>query len=441
MAIDLLALIDEQEFGPSQIRLVALCFAIMVTYGYNLLAIGVVAPSLAQALHIPKASLGPIFAAEGFGAMIGAALAGPLADRIGRRRLVIASTVSYGTCALLTARATSAGQLPLLLFAAGLGLGGAYPNAIALMSELAPRKVRATMIATMQTGFPLGAASSGVVSAWLVDKYGWRFVFDVGGLGPILLAPMLLAWLPESIGWLFSKGARSSTIISALSRVNRQARFPLGTTFFIGEERRAGPPLFHLFRDRRAVGTTLLWIAFFTNTIAVNFLAVWLPTLITIAGMTVRVAAWAAVAFHTGSVVGALSIGRFADLRGVYRVLPVALAAGAIVAWLTGLAGSSPPRMLALSAGMGFCIAGGQFGLGIAAASYYPTHIRATGVSFAFVFAKPGTVASSLLGTVFLAWRWSLPLIFLADGTFALCAAAAIFVMCVSQHRATVTAV
>jgi AAHS family 4-hydroxybenzoate transporter-like MFS transporter len=441
MAVDLVALIDDQEFGPSQIRLVALCFAIMVTYGYNVLAVGIVAPSLAQALHIAKPSLGLIFAAEGLGAMLGAALAGPLADRAGRRRLVIASTVWYGICALLAARATSSGQLGLVMFAAGLGLGGAYPNTIALMSELAPLRTRATMIATAQTGFALGAASSGVIFAWLVDKYGWRFVFDVGGLAPILLAPILLAWLPESIGWLFGKGARGSTIISALSLVNPQVRFPPDTTFFIREERRAGPVAIHLFRDRRALGTALLWIAFLTNAVAVNFLAVWLTTLITIAGMTVRTAAWAAVAFHSGSIAGAVCIGRFADLRGIYRILPIALATGAVVAWLTGFAGSSPPLMLALSAGMGFCIAGGQFGLGIAAASYYPTYIRATGVSFAYAFGKPGVVVSSLLGTLFLTWRWPLPLIFLADGTFALCAAAAIFAIGASQHRSTLTAV
>jgi AAHS family 4-hydroxybenzoate transporter-like MFS transporter len=437
--IDLPSLIDQQKIGRLQIRLLVLCFAILVTHGYDLLSIGIVAPSLAQALHIAKPALGPIFSVGAFGAMLGALFAGPLADHLGRRRVVIASTLFYGICALLTARAMSIEGLLLLRFATGLGLGGAFPNTVALMSEFAPRRARGTVITLMQTGFAVGAALSGVIVAWLVDKYGWRTVFYVGGLVPLLLTPLLIAWLPESIGWLVVKGAPVSTVVTILSKINPRLRFARDTTFIMREENHPGVSVFHLFREGRAVGTTLLWIAFITNVVAVNFLAVWLPTLITTMGMAVRIAAWAAVGFHVGSIVGAVLLGKLADLRGAYRVLPINLATGAVIAWLAGLAGSSSSLVLALSFGMGFCIAGGQLGLSILSSGYYPTYIRATGVAWAFAIAQPGAVISGLLGTLFLTWRWSLPTIFLVDGSFALCAAAAIFVMGASQYKTAAT--
>jgi AAHS family 4-hydroxybenzoate transporter-like MFS transporter len=150
--------------------------------------------------------------------------------------------------------------------------------------------------------------------------------------------------------------------------------------------------------------------------------------------MAVRIAALAAVGFHLGSIVGAVVLGRLADLRGAYRVISINLATGAVVVWLAGLATSSSALVLVLSFGMGFCIAGGQFSLSIISTGYYPTYIRATGVAWAFAIAQPGAVFSGVLGTLFLTWRWSFPMIFLVDGAFALCAASAIFAMGALQH-------
>jgi AAHS family 4-hydroxybenzoate transporter-like MFS transporter len=192
--------------------------------------------------------------------------------------------------------------------------------------------------------------------------------------------------------------------------------------------------VFHLFREGRALGTTLLWIAAFTNVLALHFLASWLPTLITTGGMALRIAVWAVIAFHLGSIVGAVLLGKLSDIRGVYGVLSVNLATGAVIICLAGLVGRSAPLLVALSVGMGFCIAGGQFCLAILPSIFYPTYIRATGVAWASAAAEPGGVMSGLLGTLLLTWRWPLPTIFLVDGFFPLCAAAAVFLMGASQH-------
>jgi AAHS family 4-hydroxybenzoate transporter-like MFS transporter len=430
--IDVPALIDRQPIGRFQIHMVVLCFAVLVVDGYDALAIGNVGPVVAQALHIPRPALGPVFSAGVFGVMLGSLLFGSLADWLGRRRMIIASTVFFGVCTLLTVRAKSVESLLALRFATGLGLGGAFPNTIALMSEFAPRRARATLVTLMQTGFGAGAALSGVVVAWLVDTYGWKTVFYAGGAIPLLLTPFLVARLPESIGFRVIKGESPNAIAALLLKINPRLQFAPQTTFVVREENRGGAPVFHLFRDGRALGTTLLWIACFANILALSFLVYWLPTLINSLGIPVRQAVWSAVLYHGGGIVGGVVIGRLADLRGTYRVLPIVLAAGAIVTALAGAVGAVLPLILTLSLGMGFCIAGGQIGLNALSGAYYPTYMRSTGVGWALGIGRSGAVAGGLLGTLLLAWRWSLHAIFLMDGFFALCAATAILLMSLS---------
>ena len=204
--VDVVEFIDQQPVGGFQIRLLATCAAVLFLDGFDTQAIGYVAPALVREWGLTKGALGPVFSAGLFGLMIGALLFGPLADRIGRRKIIVFSTVAFGLGSLATAFIPDVNSLLAIRFLTGLGLGGAMPNAIAMTSEFSPRRRRATMVMIMFCGFSVGAALGGLLAAALIPDFGWRSVFIVGGAAPLLLAPILALRLPESVRFLVLTG-------------------------------------------------------------------------------------------------------------------------------------------------------------------------------------------------------------------------------------------
>ena len=184
--VDVVEFIDAQPVGGFQLKLLLTCAAVLFLDGFDTQAIGFVAPSLAKEWGLTKAALGPVFSAGLFGLMIGALIFGPLADRIGRRKIIIFSTLAFGIGTLVTAFVQDVNALLAIRFLTGLGLGGAMPNAIAMTSEFNPRRRRATMVMIMFCGFSVGAALGGFLAAALIPQFGWRSVFVVGGLAPLL---------------------------------------------------------------------------------------------------------------------------------------------------------------------------------------------------------------------------------------------------------------
>src|ERR1700710_2690676 len=182
--VDVAGFIDQQPVGAFQIKLLASCAAVLFLDGFDTQAIGYVAPALAKEWGLTRSALGPVFSAGLFGLMIGALVFGPLADRIGRKKIIIFSTIAFGIGALVTAFVQDVNTLLAIRFLTGLGLGGAMPNAIATTAEFNPRRRRATMVMIMFAGFSVGAALGGLLAAALIPAFGWRSVFIVGGIGP-----------------------------------------------------------------------------------------------------------------------------------------------------------------------------------------------------------------------------------------------------------------
>ena len=206
--VDVAEFVDRQPVGGFQVRLLLTCATVLFLDGFDTQAIGYVAPALAKEWGLTKAALGPVFSAGLFGLMIGALVFGPLADRIGRKKIIIFSTLAFGIGTLATAFISDVNTLLAIRFLTGLGLGGAMPNAVAMTSEFSPHRRRATMVMVMFCGFSIGAALGGLLAAALIPQFGWRSVFLVGGVAPLLLVPILALRLPESVRSSRSPGRR-----------------------------------------------------------------------------------------------------------------------------------------------------------------------------------------------------------------------------------------
>lgn len=427
--IDVPSFINARPVGRFQILVVALCALTVFLDGFDTQSIAFVAPSIAREWHLERAALGPIFVASLIGLLIGALLFGVVADKIGRRAMIILCTLIFGACTLLTATADGVPELLVFRFITGLGLGGAMPNAIALTAEYCPERRRATLVMVMFTGFSLGAAAGGAVAAVMIPAFGWRSVWYVGGALPLLLLPWQLAALPESIRFLVIKNAARERIAALVKRIDPRHAIPADARFDIGEARASGIPVTHLFRAGRAPGTILLWIMFFMNLLDLFFLQNWIPTITHGAGIPEQTAVVIGTLFQVGGVVACLFLGISIDRFGAYKVLPLVYFLGGVFVMTLGYAESSVPALMLLTFGAGFCVVGGQNSANALAAMFYPTSMRSTGVGWSLGIGRIGAIIGPLIAAFLIALHWPTASIFMLGATPLLCAAIAVFTM------------
>lgn len=424
--IDVADFIDQQPVGRFQLKLLLTCAAVLFLDGFDTQAIGYVAPVLAKEWGLTKGALGPVFSAGLFGLMIGALLFGPLADRIGRKRIIIASTLAFGIGALITAFVRDVETLLVVRFLTGLGLGGAMPNAIAMTSEFNPRRRRATMVMIMFCGFSVGAALGGVLAAALIPQFGWRSVFVIGGIAPLLLVPILALRLPESVRFLALTGRANARVAGLLSRISPNVRFPPATQFVVHEPHLPGIPVLHLFREGRTLVTLLLWLIFFMSLLDLYFLSNWLPTVLNDLGVSVSSSAAIGSMLQVGGVVGTFALGSIID-RFSFRALALVYFVAVFAVGAIGQLGHSIVFVTMAIFAAGFCVVGGQIAANGLAATFYPTSVRATGVGWALGIGRVGSIVGPLVGGMLLTMKWSTAEVFMAAAAAALCAALAAF--------------
>jgi AAHS family 4-hydroxybenzoate transporter-like MFS transporter len=426
--IEIPRLIDSQPAGGFLIGLAALCGLILAADGFDTQAIGYTAPAIVKDWGIEKQALGPVFSAGLFGLLIGALIAGPLADKIGRRPVMIAATAWFGAGALATAFAASLDELLWLRFLTGLGLGGAMPNTIALVSEYAPERRRATMITAMFCGFSIGAALGGVLATEIVPRFGWRAVFWIGGAVPLALLPLIVWKLPESLRVLVARKDSYGRIERILARMGGidKAQFQL---LIPAEDRIRRFPVGRLFSDGRAGATLFLWLAFFMNLLALYFMTNWLPIIAGEAGLLAGQAILVTAMFQAGGTIGAVVMGWLADRLRAQHILAVALFCAALLVAAMGLAGKDFFLIALLSFGAGFCIVGSQIGVNALAGVFYPSSIRSTGVGWALGIGRFGAAVGPLIGAALLAAKMPVGKLFLLGAIPPACAALALLAM------------
>ncbi|MFN5683886.1 MFS transporter, partial [Bradyrhizobium sp.] len=360
--INLTRYVDERPLSAFQIRVVCLCALVVGLDGFDAQALGFVAPALSKDLHLAPGALGPVFGASLFGVMIGSLVFGALADYLGRKWLVIAGVLVFALGSLATTQATSVSDLVMIRFVTGIGLGGVLPNTIALTGEYSPQRRRTLLIMLMFMTVSLGSAIGGAVAARLITAYGWQVIFLIGGALPLILCPILIIWLPESLSLLALDTSKSDRVRTLLMRIDPSAMLPADARFTIVEESGKGFLLPQLFTKRRLLPTLLLWIMFFMNMMDIYFLNSWLPTLTHGVGLDVQAAIAVGIAFQLGGMLGTIGLGLLIERFGFDRVLFATYVAGFLSIVTIGIAGASLPILVPAVFIAGVAVIGGQIG-------------------------------------------------------------------------------
>ncbi|MES2258122.1 MAG: MFS transporter [Pseudomonadota bacterium] len=411
--VDVQALLDAGPVGSLQRRAILFCGMVALLDGFDTQMIGVLAPSMGSALGIELARFGPIFSAALFGYMVGALVIGSLADRYGRKSCMLVSVLIFGVFTFSTAYATSFGQLLLLRFLAGLGLGGASPCFLALTTEYAPLKYRALFVSLLWASFPLGGVVGGFASAALIPAWGWESMFYVGGVIPLVLLFFMAPFMPESLRFLAirdSHGARTRKVLVTLQPSLREVDYRI-----VGhDEASQGSSIGMLFSGAMALRTLLLWGAFFCTFCVLIAVGSWAPALLRNLGMPISKAAVVLAVYNIGGALGTVALGRLIDKFGAPRLLIAAFIVGALCLAPLGYAGESFGLLLCLIGAVGFSMSGAGGGLVVLAATLYPVASRGTGIGWALGIGRLGSVAGPLVGGLLLQQQWSMGELFLA---------------------------
>lgn len=394
----LASLIDDSPIRGRQWWTVLLCGLVMFLDGFDTQSISYMAPHIAAEWHLPRTMLGPIFSAALTGLMVGYLLLSPLSDRFGHKRMLAWSTLAFAVSTLLCLLASDVTTLVVLRFLTGVGLGAATPSAVAMTGEYSPKRWRASFVLAIYCGFSLGFVVAGLVSSWMIPAHGWRSMFWVGAIAPLLLTPLLFIALPEAITTLTRPGADRAVALRELQRLE-----PAFRAEDLPADRGAGvivrkAPVRAIFSDGMALGTLLLWLVFVINLGEFYALQSWMPTILADLGHTPQMIVAATSLVTVGGIVAAFIVGPFMDRVSPYAALATLYGAGFVFVMGIGITLHAPTTLLLLATFLaGLCVSGGQKSVIALAAVFYRSEMRSTGVGWALGVGRLGGIAGPLL--------------------------------------------
>jgi AAHS family 4-hydroxybenzoate transporter-like MFS transporter len=401
--LDVRRLIDERPVSRFQVGVAVLCGAIVFLDGYDALIMAYVAPVLRAQFQIEQAKLGPVLSYGLVGMMVGALVFGPLADRIGRRPVLLVCPLIFGVGSLLAANASSVNELLAFRLLTGFGMGGAMPNAIALTAEYMPQRIRAFAVTAMFCGFSLGSAAVGWVAAAVIPSLGWPWVFRIGGILPIAITAVAFIGLPESVRFLLRRRAGDPRARGYVTRIAPELPTARTATLTV-EEEHGRFPVVQLFTAGRHWVTLLLWAMFFANLLDLYFVNSWLNLYMKNLKIGDTLSIGITTLFQVGGTVGAMLIGKLFDrqlaFKLSFRVLALGYLTAAIFVFLIGESGASIALLIVTVFMSGFGVVGSQNGANAMAAEVYPTAARSTGVGWALGVGRIGSILGPNLGAL-----------------------------------------
>jgi AAHS family 4-hydroxybenzoate transporter-like MFS transporter len=413
-AINVSDIMDHSPFTALHWRAFVLCMACLVMDGFDVQALGYTAPSIIREWGVTNAALGPVFAAANFGVLLGALLISMLADRIGRRPVIVTAALAVGVLTLLTARVTTVPQLLIMRFLTGIGLGTIVSNASSLAGEYGSKRMRATLIMYSGVGFTGGAAFGGFVATALMPAYGWQSVFYFGGAVPLVIGAAMLVALPESLQLLALRRRHRERLARWINQVNPGLHASATDEFVVNEENKRGVPIVHLFHGGRALATILFWIVNFMNLLNLYSLASGLPTVVRDSGYSAQTAVLVGTVLQVGGTLGTIGLAWLVARTGFVRIMSATFVVAAISVALIGQPAVSLGLLYGIVFVAGWCVVGSQPGLNALSGAYYPTYIRSTGVGAGLGVGRIGAIAGPAIGGMFMAAHWSTRDMFLA---------------------------
>ncbi|HSD75659.1 MAG TPA: MFS transporter [Steroidobacteraceae bacterium] len=404
--------LDAARFAGLPIIVMCCATLVLVLDGFDLQIIGFVAPLLATDFHVERSQLAPVLAASLFGMAIGSFAVGTFGDRWGRRPALLGSVALFGLTTLLGASSANLWVLAAWRFLTGIGLGGALPNATALMAEFAPPRWRNQAIALAIVGVPLGGMLGSALAAEILGAYGWRVLFVIGGALPLLAAAGMHFVLPESPRFLATKG-RSKELAALLNRITGANAYRMEQRYTTDHTAAAAAGVRTLFSQELWRDTLATWLIFASNSVAIYAFFSWSPVVLTSLGFDIATAVKGSFYFNLAGIIGAVAnawlIARVGSRAPVAMMAAVAATALFLLGQLTPIAAldaSSTPSVHVLMTGIAFAglgINAVQIGMYAVSAHVYPTVCRASGVGWALGAGRVGGILSAFYGGALLA--------------------------------------
>lgn len=418
--VDVAASIDDAPFSPYQKLLVGATALIIIIDGVDNQLLPNAVPAMMREWNLPRAAFADASAAAPFGMLFGSVIGGMLGDRIGRRTALLGSVLFFALPTLVIAFADSIAVLTALRFLAGLGLGGAMPNAAALTAEYVPRRQRPLAITLTIVCIPLGGFLAGVIAGLIIPSFGWRLLFVAGGAIPMVLALPLFRVLAESPGYLADRRHRWPELREVFKRIGR----PVAEDFeFL--QREGGVTKRGSLRELFAPGlrgdTVALMGAFTSCLLAIWIGFLWIPAMLTDPGVGFSQpdASYALSLFNfggiAGAIAGALLIQRVGSRIALLGISGLSVLSAATMATMT-LDAREPFNTMLMFAITGSLLNAVQSTMYALAAHVFPTAIRGTGVGATVAVGRVGNVLASYVGSWALSaggpplyfWTWAI---------------------------------
>ncbi|MGO4191573.1 MFS transporter [Arthrobacter sp. YAF17] len=403
LAYNVQDVIDNTPMGFKRWSIVVLCFVIALLDGFDTQSIAFIGPAIAEDFGLKATDMTWVITASTVGMCVGAMSLGTFGDRIGRKKTILLALALFGVFSLAGAFAQSLEQIVILRFLIGLGMGGATPALLALTAEYSPKSRRGTFMTLVLLGLPGGALLGGLVAAAWLPVLGWRGIFLVGGVLPLIMVLICMRMLSESPVFLAAKGtpaadAEARQIMAAVSGGPVSPDAVL-TTNDKAEERSS---VAALFSAKYRMVTIAVFATYLLNWIAWFLLLLWMPTALKMLGLAGSQAAMGTVTVNGAFILFAIPLSIILPKVNPRNLLLVMFGAGILIAIGLGLAGSNFALVFVLIGLAGFGIGGQQLALNYLIANAYPTQLRATATGWGIGIGRLGSIVGSALGGVIL---------------------------------------